>query len=375
MSRLVPRACALATLLLAACGDPGPSSAGAFAHLLDLQEDSLLVPRPELLPLRPPDRLPSDFRPDRPGMEYDRITYLRRRPGVRRSMPWAEHPQGSWELVTNSLGMREDGEPLSDRPDLRILVTGDSHTDGVVSNEENYCQLLEARLAEQDPARTFEVLNTGTGYYTFPNYLGVLVKYLELEPDVFVVCVYGGNDFGSMGRVVYTLRDIEFPEAPAGYRDRLLAAQAVELQGRKGRESLAQGFNQLAFLAAFPEMESFVLEEALRYSRAISDLCIERDIDLLVVYLPPPGDAQPVPFAPMHERVAAALELDPADLEATDRIASAYLEGLAAAGIETLDLRPILSGLDDLAYWRTDEHLNQLGHRVVAEQLEPLLYD
>ena len=267
--------------------------------------------------------------------------------------------------------MREDTEPALAAPDVRVLVTGDSHTDGVCANAENFTTLVEEQLRAPDPQRTVEVLNAGTGYYTFPNYLGVLVKYLELEPDAFVICVYGGNDFGSMGRVVYTLRDHEFPEAPPGYRDSLMAAQRVEVSGRSGRQSLAQGFNQLAFLAAFPEMEAFVLEEALRYTRAIAELCDERGIRFLVVYLPPPSDVQPEAFAPIHGPVAEALGLEPADLASTDRIATAYLEGLAAARIDSLDLRPVLAGLDDLAYWRTDEHLNLLGHRVLAEHLAP----
>jgi hypothetical protein len=81
------------------------------------------------------------------------------------------------------------------QPALRILVTGDSHTDGVCNNSESFTNLLEAELSAAHPGEAIEALNAGKGAYSFYNYLGVLERLLPLRPDVFVVAVYGGNDF------------------------------------------------------------------------------------------------------------------------------------------------------------------------------------
>ena len=41
----------------------------------------------------------------------------------------------------------------------------------------------------------YQVINNGVGFYCPLNYLGVIKKYLYLAPDIYIVIVYGGNDF------------------------------------------------------------------------------------------------------------------------------------------------------------------------------------
>ena len=108
--------------------------------------------------------------------EYDAWSYFRHKPSQRLRLPLAEHDGGSFECSTNSLGLREDAELAAARPDLRILVTGDSHTDGVCENRESYANRLEASLLVDRPGKCVEVLNAGTGGFSFHNYLGVLEK-------------------------------------------------------------------------------------------------------------------------------------------------------------------------------------------------------
>lgn len=126
---------------------------------------------------------------------FDPHVYVRRKGGVDHRMRFPEHPDGGWRVRTNSEGLREDDEIRTEQPDVRILVGGDSHTDGLCPNEASFANVLEALLADERPGETVEVLNTGTGAYHFYNYLGVLERFRELRPDLYVIAVYGGNDF------------------------------------------------------------------------------------------------------------------------------------------------------------------------------------
>src|SRR5690606_18882269 len=94
---------------------------------------------------------------------FNQEFYFSRAPNLEVRVPWPEHPNGEYVMRTNALGMREDEEVDPCRPDLRILVTGDSHTDGICANSESFCNRLEARLAAEDGGRTVEALNAAAG--------------------------------------------------------------------------------------------------------------------------------------------------------------------------------------------------------------------
>ena len=100
-------------------------------------------------------------------------------------------------MTTNNLGFREDEDTQENKPanTIRVLVTGDSHIDGVVYNSESFPNLLESRLNADYGSERFEVINGGVGYYGPQHYLGFLRKYAFLRPDMFIVVVYSGNDF------------------------------------------------------------------------------------------------------------------------------------------------------------------------------------
>jgi hypothetical protein len=50
-------------------------------------------------------------------------------------MRWPEHPEGGFRMVVNNKGLRENEDTQIQKADqaFRILVTGDSHIDGVVA--------------------------------------------------------------------------------------------------------------------------------------------------------------------------------------------------------------------------------------------------
>src|SRR5690606_36735619 len=128
-------------------------------------------------------------------MMYDEVIYFRRMPHLSGRRRFPGYEGGQWTLVTNDQGFRED-QPLPEAPDRRVLVIGDSHTDGACENDESFANLLEAQLAERRPDLVMDVVNAGCGGYSFHNYARGLDRYVEeLDVDVYVCAVYGGNDF------------------------------------------------------------------------------------------------------------------------------------------------------------------------------------
>jgi hypothetical protein len=109
------------------------------------------------------------------------------------------HVGGSWRFRTNNLGLRRDADTAIEKePGLfRVLVLGDSHTSGYVSNNETFCALLEVGLNGQLRAasRRFEVLNGGVDGYGPSNYLRWYeTNGSQLRPDLVLVMFYVGND-------------------------------------------------------------------------------------------------------------------------------------------------------------------------------------
>src|SRR5262245_29536192 len=141
-------------------------------------------------------------------MMYDPVATIVLRPDRNQSFDWPEHPAGRVTFRTNNLGFREDRATQLAKSGPRLLVLGDSHTEGQVNNDENLAHGLERLLQAQPPecadgdsgaqdAPRFEVLNAAVGGTGPHEYLGQLRKHLDLRPDVVIVVLYAGNDFSN----------------------------------------------------------------------------------------------------------------------------------------------------------------------------------
>jgi GDSL-like lipase/acylhydrolase family protein len=288
---------------------------------------------------------------------------------------WMEHPDGAWRLKTNSLGMREDREPSGVHPKLRILVTGDSHTDGVCNNAESFPHVLEdlltaSRLAagsQKDPsAPEVEVLNTGKGGYSFFNYLGVLERYRYLEPQVFVVAVYGGNDFLEAVTVYNYYHRLPQPQTASRYWPLVVKAMKIN------QPALAQTFNSLKFFQTDPTQKSVALTAAKETTQQMKAECERRHVRMIVVYIPPVSDVSPAARSLHFQKLCQVLELNADTIKSTDELADAYLSELRDLGIEALDLRPAFRESKEALYWATDLHINLAAHRLIARELAKL---
>lgn len=99
----------------------------------------------------------------------------------------------------NSQGFR--GEPLMTDGRPRVVVYGDSFIQGEFSAlEKSFTERLEFHLAERLGSEV-EVVNAGVAGYGPGQALGKMRGELEaLDPDLVIMAVFAGNDFGDMVR-------------------------------------------------------------------------------------------------------------------------------------------------------------------------------
>lgn len=336
-------------------GGPAPLPAGPGPHLVR-------EPVPEDVAVRLFPQLVLSKR----GVEYDERCYYRYRPNLRQVIPFAERPEGEWVFRTNSAGLREDVELARSRPDLRIVVAGDSQTEGVCSNDESWPNLLEAGLARAAPGRGVEVLNTGKAGYHVYNYLGVLEKYLALEPDLFVVGLYGGNDFAEAMILHHYFRRTPRPSCASCDEDAMIEVRSDVTVGYH-----TQALRQVQTFRHHPEEREAGLEAALATLAECARLCSERGIGFLLVHVPPMVDAQPRFLGDDLDRSLEVYRLERADLAISGDLADRALAFAAGRGVSTLDLREVFAKVERQLYWNRDHHLSVAGNHVVAGVLVP----
>lgn len=301
------------------------------------------------------------------GLVEDPLCFYRRAPGIDRWQPLPEHPAGGWRVFTNSRGLRNDAEVLTEAPDLRLIVTGDSHTEGACGNAESFTALLGARLANATPGESVEALNAGVGGYNLYHYLGVVERYLELEPAVFLVAVYGGNDFSAAMRLQ------RFFRRRGKSADGPWTMPRLHRAGLKGSGLEPQQLTQLLYFLDNPGEVELAIETAVAISARMTELCEEAGVALAFLYVPPPLCVQPGQYPTEAAALAAVLAEAGLEREPSEVIADGWLAGLSELGIPSVDLRSPMRAAPEPLYWRADAHLNLAGQRLVAELSEPLV--
>ena len=271
---------------------------------------------------------------------------------------------GRYRLRTNSLGFRGEREPSSDRPDLRVLVTGASNVEGKCDDRDAAPALLEALLRKRLPQDEVEVLNAACAGYTFYNFLAILEQYADLQPDVFCLVAYGGNDFfGNLKFERWFERRLPPRYEPHG-------TAALEASDDDFlRQLVGVEVGQAAYYLNNPEGEQLSIDSACGATRDMARLCAERGIRFVCAYLPPPLVGQPAYLAEERRRALQLVGLEEGALEVSGRIADAWIEYCVQIGIDVIDLRPRFLEADERLYWKADIHINLAGQRVVAEAL------
>jgi lysophospholipase L1-like esterase len=296
-------------------------------------------------------------------MLFDPVTIVRVRPDHVSDLPWPDHPGGKVVIRTNEHGFREDAPTAEVADGPRVVVIGDSHTFGLVNNDESLANRLEARLATSLPGGA-EVINastTGTGPY---EHLASLGEQLDLHPDLVVVVICTGNDFSNAMAFSDFFTKRPWPRLPGDARERFEAARS------KAREVMAQGLSQAFDFSCRPENADVGLVATTSVVERMADLCRERGVAFLVALLPAKEDVDSDDL-PRRRDLAETLMMSPADIALNRTLALALRDALQRRGIDVLDLLPAMKGRDQPLYWRTDYHLNVAGHAAVAQALEP----
>jgi lysophospholipase L1-like esterase len=352
--------------------------------------------------------------PDR-AFQRQRTIGHEHRPDVDLSVPLIEHEGGAFHFQTNNLGLRRSAPTPTDKPAgiTRVLVLGDSQTDGYVDNPESFSSLLETSLRAE--GRAAEVLNGGVaGYSPAQEYLWYDVHGAELQPDLVVVGFYPGNDVLDLldpakpnvdpasGRAIRPREEeVGGGDGPLdSLRLGLLARYAIQVGplaglwrqlGLPGRLEGAGGYSTDTLTQVFRLCHGCYLQSLQQAVRARRDPAamrdtltrasailarLDRDVRdhsgrLAVVILPTRAQVEPDLARPAQQQVAGLLGLGPADLAYEDEVTRTVGEQLAAAGVPTLPLRDPLreaAGPEPLYYSR-DWHLNARGHRAAAAAL------
>lgn len=322
---------------------------------------------------------------------------------------FVDHQDGGFRFRTNGYGLRRDAEVAIPKPPgvFRVLVLGDSQTDGYVGNDESYPQLVESTLRALSGQERVEVLNGGVlGYSPQQEYLWYREYGAALEPDLVILTLYAGND----------LDDMLFPAVPTAVVDadagRLrpwsaptewltLNSRLYQLARRAAISGpLLEPLARLGWITPLPSPGLDRLERALtvcpgcwfqnlkqvfdvrggpdraareaarldRLIELMSQQLAARQVRLAVVVLPTKGQVEPNDDAAASRIAADELGIPEDALTVNDQFAAGVLAGAARAGVPAVDPRPLLAraAADERLYYRRDWHLNAAGHRRLA---------
>lgn len=298
--------------------------------------------------------------------QFDPEIGLLHKPHASRTFDWPEHPQGHVTQKTNNLGFRNDTDtdlevPLEKKKSSkRILIVGDSHTDGVVYNSESFSHQLEVLLKQAKPEFSFEVLNGGVGYYSFYNYEAAVRNFLKLKPNLVVVAVYSGNDYMEAAAVLETENPLKRPD---DYFTRLTKVSS------KFSGPLSQEFNEIYYFKNFPAMKDKVLSFAQTKLSSIQKMVKETNAQLIVVILPSKAEVEWQSDAENLNELTRQLELTRQDLAVPAELNQRLIDWMKKEGISSLNAADGMRDPSKKYYWNLDYHLSIDGHKAVAELL------
>jgi hypothetical protein len=287
------------------------------------------------------------------------------KPNVARDFKWLEHPLGKIVMKTNNMGFRNDESTEINKLSgtERIIITGDSHTDGVIYNSESVAARLKDMLQIEYPEKKFEVLNAGNGYFGPQNYSGVYRKCLNLRPDVFIVIIYTGNDFLDGIRIESENGRLPVPARTDSYYEDLWKVDKL-YTGFTG-----QYLNQVKFFKSYPQFTDTAMMIMKDNLEKINILCKKNNTRFLVVLLPSKIDIEAETDSIRIREVMGIMNFDQQDIVNNFKMTADLATWLAEKQIPFVDLFPAFKSSDMELFWKTDYHINQSGHEEMAKQI------
>lgn len=291
-----------------------------------------------------------------PYFQKDTLAVAVHTPNLQKDELFAEHPSGRIRKQYNNKGfisaaVTADVKAPGTR---RILFTGDSHTDGVVWTEENFCTLLQDTLNQTIPS--VEILNAGSGFYSFENYKGVLQRNLYLQPDEFVIMVYTGNDF--IENMFYNYHWYNPLQSLRQFRARLGWRYQYPLMYN------SQSLAQVLYFSFYPQQEQQALAIAKENLKTINALCRKNEIALKIVFIPSAFDVD----TGYQQKIQKAYSFTKEELTVNRRLATELLQWCKTVSIPTVDM---FNDMSPGLFYQEDQHLNPAGNQKMARLLTP----
>jgi lysophospholipase L1-like esterase len=273
--------------------------------------------------------------------------------GVRGLERAAEFPH-ALEFRYNSRGFRGPEFPPR-RPGVRrLVVVGDSFTEGQGAREaDTYVRQVEALLNAREPG-TWEVLNLGWRALDFPKLRETFDTALDLQPDValFGMVLNDGERSAAFDRQWPALNDWIMvrrpPESASLLRPRLVSFVHDRLETYRIARDTTLWYRDM-YGPANAEGWQRTREDL----RGLQQAARRRGVPMIVALWPLLVDLErDYPFAEVHEKIGRVCE---------------------RSAIPFDDLLPVLRGRPTSSLWAhpADWHPNALAHRLVAEALAP----
>ncbi|MBU0755952.1 MAG: hypothetical protein KJ645_12485 [Planctomycetes bacterium] len=167
------------------------------------------------------------------------------------------------------------------------------------------------------------------------NHLGVIEKYGEINPDFFIMAVYGGNDFSNMLPFLQYFHHLAMPNLSI---EKTLKRQKA---ARDYRDLYAQEFDQVEVFKTQPLKRILALKAAKAITLEVAKQCRERGIRLMVVYIPGFYQSQPRFIEEEVKPICEILDIEPSDIRINDEIARHYLASIGTDVDSIIDMRKV----------------------------------
>lgn len=320
--------------------------------------------------------------------------------------PFPEHENGAFIWKTNNMGFREDKDTSKHKSSsFRVIVAGDSHTDGVVNNCNSFPNIAEATL--NGIGLDTEVINAGTGCFSLYQQHLMAQKLSFLKPDLIVYTFYTGNDYLEISHHDFAGASLtldgdvvkEIPPPPVikkvtfkDYFDKhstigvlkhlyskkryLNQPQHITPEGRNICDGLWQSFIQASYFASHPDefektsrLHDYLVSKILKENKL-------KNIQTLFVLLPTKYQIERDSDLDKFTTMEKTTHLDPQN-KFDDRVRKDMTQILDRNKGWYMDPYDIFSksvkGDKVSLYWNGDHHLNTEGHKLLASILTPLI--
>jgi hypothetical protein len=296
-------------------------------------------------------------------LQKDSLALFIHKPNIAIYENWGTTEQKfSGKRRTNNLGFREDKDIVEKKAnEYRILITGDSHTEGSVkNNEDTFINVLEKNLNTGQNSRFYNSINAGCAYYTFRNYAGILKKYLYLKPDVFLINVFIGNDF----RETILFED-DRTRLENVYKYTYYKTVRKFFSTEKKSELHNQGVEQTLYFYNFEQDIETSLNLSKFYLEDIIATCKKNNIKLIVTLLPSKIETN----LAYKKSIKSIYDLSENTVNINKKLSLAFQAFLKEKNVTHFNLLNPLKQAKEKMYWDHDKHINDKAHTVIGNYL------